>query len=1531
MHETVSSRAQFVSKALAMALATSAALAVASVAAADDPPDPATFSGMIRVSDQTTPPTGWYPGGDDFIPHPTVYVTLSDRERDYPLGYLLPVQGLDSFEAMISISDESVPVHLRPSAVTLVPGAKWSSDGTPAGYWVGSPYFTYTGSATCESGGVCSPIFDAELYSKWGNVEGTVFLVDGSPLPGPLSVGAAPAVPTDVPSNGAHLFLPRTASTGADGKFTFVSLYMGPEEPCPTCAWIAVDPQNNWGLRVLGDGGEHNGDPLIYSNKAGHFNWRIKLDKYHWRDVDVTSGTASSIQWWLTKDEYYEDARDQEENRPDECSAQADHPVSLITGNVLLDQTDVSLPGVLENLVFTRSYNSLTRLEGSFGKGWNHAFESRVEVLSPTLIRLWAGNGGPRYFSDPDGDGAFSVFATTSREKFTQTADGFRHALGDGTVDEYNTDGRLVGRTDRAGRRTVVTLDADGKAIAITSPEGRSLTLTYELGVVRSLNGPAGVIAEYRYEFHSGGHELIRVRYADGTGYRFTYNDARQLTTVSDLGGVVLDRHGYDGDRVVWSELSGGRERRSYEYGDGFTTVTDAAGAVSVFEWTKKPAGRFVTKVTGTSFCEAGFFCEAGSGTYTWERDDWGRITKRTGPDGQLTGKSTTYQYAGDDLVRVTDPEGRVTAYAGHDEYGRPGTVTETGWGTTTLTWLPEGIHTVRLPGGQTTEFTYENHALHTVRTGEGATYTLGRNAKGEVTSLVDPRSKTTTFTYDLMGRLATITRPGQLTTKFAQDARGRLLSRERPDGKRQMYQYDDSGRLTAVTDEAGQIWRYSYDGAGRLASGVDPLGNATQLRYDVMSRVTSVTDAKGQTTSFEYDDLGRLRHRTDPMSGVEDYDYYPSGRLKTRTDRAGVQATFTYDGVGRLLSASYSDGTPGLNIVYEDAARKMTLGNGTDTVTLTYDESGRLSSETSTFNGSSVTYTHNADHQPLTVSLDGDLVTEYTYESGLLDTLTFGKGVLQFDYDDLGRRTQLTYPNGIVTTYAYDPKLPLLESIRAVLGGSEVMRADYTHDSVGNRVTKTNLDWTEGYDYDVAGRLTASTRTGAAPRAWRFGYDAVGNRTSVVIDGIGRSLSFDRRNRLLSDGAAGIVHVAGTTSEPASVTVQGQTAQTLTANEFGLDTPIVPGESTITVAAQDASGNLRTSTYDIGTMPGEVTYAYDANGNVTTKTEGTTTWAYEWNARGQLTTVTKDGQDVARYRYDPLGRRVEKVAGGVTTRYVYAGTDVLRETQVGGGSILYAHGLGIDEPLAGNRGQDGVAYYHADGLGSIVATTDAAGNVTSRRQYDAWGNLEVGADQPGYAFTGREWDPEIGLYYYRARYYDPEIGRFISEDPIGFRGGADFYAYVGNSPVHRVDPSGLQWAPRKISPNFILVPPESFHYFKVTVALPIGPYGASAAGSFIVHEERVSLSIAPGVGAGFWGSFGGGKVCSADGSKMNRYEMEDTINGIAVTGSVVGITGPGINYSLPSGDYTKELNVGFGAFLGLSFTIQLPYHGGPR
>ncbi len=114
-----------------------------------------------------------------------------------------------------------------------------------------------------------------------------------------------------------------------------------------------------------------------------------------------------------------------------------------------------------------------------------------------------------------------------------------------------------------------------------------------------------------------------------------------------------------------------------------------------------------------------------------------------------------------------------------------------------------------------------------------------------------------------------------------------------------------------------------------------------------------------------------------------------------------------------------------------------------------------------------------------------------------------------------------------------------------------------------------------------------------------------------------------------------------------------------------------------------------------------------------------------------------KNGVEQARFAYDPNGRRVEKVAGGVTTSYLYDGAEVLREV-TSGAALKFVHGRGVDEPLAREDGSGTLTYFHADGLGSIVKRTSQVGAVVHEYRYDAWGNIETGASEPGYSFTGR-------------------------------------------------------------------------------------------------------------------------------------------------------------------------------------------------
>jgi len=200
---------------------------------------------------------------------------------------------------------------------------------------------------------------------------------------------------------------------------------------------------------------------------------------------------------------------------------------------------------------------------------------------------------------------------------------------------------------------------------------------------------------------------------------------------------------------------------------------------------------------------------------------------------------------------------------------------------------------------------------------------------------------------------------------------------------------------------------------------------------------------------------------------------------------------------------------------------------------------------------------------------------------------------------------------------------------------------------------------------------------------------------------------------------------------------------------------------------------------------------AIDPNGNLTAKVEDGHSWSYEWNAENQLKRVLKDSVEIARFAYDPLGRRVEKASAGASKTYTYAYEDIIREAQ-GGAFTRYIHGPGMDEPLASEGAAGELVLKHSDALGSEVRTTDAGGNLVASRSYGTFGQLQIGAGASGHAFTGREWDSETGFYYYRSRYYDPASGRFIAEDSIGLLGGVNLFAYVNDSPAGFRDPWGF-------------------------------------------------------------------------------------------------------------------------------------------
>src|SRR6266481_1700315 len=203
----------------------------------------------------------------------------------------------------------------------------------------------------------------------------------------------------------------------------------------------------------------------------------------------------------------------------------------------------------------------------------------------------------------------------------------------------------------------------------------------------------------------------------------------------------------------------------------------------------------------------------------------------------------------------------------------------------------------------------------------------------------------------------------------------------------------------------------------------------------------------------------------------------------------------------------------------------------------------------------------------------------------------------------------------------------------------------------------------------------------------------------------------------------------------------------------------------------------------------------YDNNGNTATKVDSTGTAQYFWDFENRMSSVTLPGSvGTVSFKYDPFGRRIYKSSSSGTSVYAYDGDNLIEETNSSGALVArYAQTENIDEPLAMLR-SSATSYYHADGLGSITSLSNGAGALAQTYGYDSFGKQtnSSGSLTNPFQYTARELDSETLLYYMRARYFDLGAGRFISEDPVQFDSGINFYEYVRNNPLIGVDPWGL-------------------------------------------------------------------------------------------------------------------------------------------
>ena len=698
------------------------------------------------------------------------------------------------------------------------------------------------------------------------------------------------------------------------------------------------------------------------------------------------------------------------------------------------------------------------------------------------------------------------------------------------------------------------------------------------------------------------------------------------------------------------------------------------------------------------------------------------------------------------------------------------------------------------------------NDNLTTYTDPEAKTWGYGYSdpSSHRMTSLTNPLSITTaTNVYDTQGRVMTQTVPRQGTPStvtynfyfsgyrnaeedplgnvitYFYDQKGREYAIEDALGNRTMKEFDGQNHVVQVTDSRQNVISFQYDGNHNLRFTTDPLQKTTENVYDLQFRLTDIIDPLTHTIHFDYDSEHHLIRTTDAEGNYSEASYYANGLKETSTDGRGVVTAWIYGNYGNPETVQ-TGSHPAITYAYDLIGRLTNLQDQIGSATsFTYDKRNLLTTKTDPLlRGSVLTYDNGG--RLLTATDRNSLTLTYSYTpTGKVDHITYpDQSTISFAYNQLdqltsvqnrwfqtsytsydaaGRLKSVTNPYNFVVAYDYDEVGNLTEI--TYTGNKKVI---YTYDEL-NRLKTVKIDWLAGqptatYYYDDAGRLTGLTNFNGTVTS--YGYDTANRLTSL-------------ENRK-SDT---------TVISTYEFTLDGNGGRTQVIQEE----PLSPGVSAPGATAYD----YNTAKNRLLTAGGD-SFTYDYEGQLASGRGVTYAFDYYYGMEHTLSTIGNSHE----FYYDAMGRRIEAVRSGATTRYVYdEGGNLILEAD-GDNSILryYVHGLGL---MAMVTPEDQVYCYHYDAIGSTVAMTDSSQTAINIYAYDPFGNIlgqEESIDQP-FKYVGQYGvmaEYNDNLYYMRARYYDPKVGRFILEDPIGFKGGnVNLSVYVGNNPVMLADPTG--------------------------------------------------------------------------------------------------------------------------------------------
>ncbi|WP_226662909.1 RHS repeat-associated core domain-containing protein [Microbulbifer aggregans] len=1007
------------------------------------------------------------------------------------------------------------------------------------------------------------------------------------------------------------------------------------------------------------------------------------------------------------------------------------------------------------------------------------------------------------------------------------------------TTYSVNADGHVNGYVteDSTGVSYSHSVDSDEVFKATQRDKSGVVTETWYnvmgMPLKQQVGGELQYEVEYTYSENKTAKDVAKqYRYAGTTQLVANANDApvRILSSVTtDARGLETKRY-YDTFRnVTRTENPDGtytttewntvltlplkeRDERGfiteYEYDSkgNLLTLTEAVGTADqrITRYTYDAYGQLKTQITGESTA-----ANTALATTSWEYDDYGNVTKVTSPEQEVTeyknydvngyahtvvdarqktwtrnfdtvgnllsdlnpySQGFKYEYdAAGDLVKVTDASGS-SLHITNNASGLPRTVTD--------------------DAGNLLKLDYDKgNRLATITDAEGSSIGLEYDSQNRLGAIVDGEQNRTKYTYQ-QNLLSKIEYP-TYAEELGYDKRDRIeQSKQKANNLEYLrkYGYDLTSNLNSDTDALENTEKYEYDKLSRLVAIVDPVnGEAkkTKFTYDARDNLLQVTDPEGRLTVYTYDKVDRLKTETKhDFIGTNKqrvYNYDANGNLVEVINPQQEKRSYSYDDANRLSKlevfaqkdnaqpvkvVDYSYNSKGQYTGYTQQPGADTANATADIVhhgeTYTYDALNRLESVQVDYYGEGDKAAEIAFSKGYSYSYYGNgLKKTYTNPEGITYTYYYnknnqlaavhvpGEGQLAWtNFNWLAPQT-LLLPGGNKITLTYDDFLRVKERILEDSAGNDKATALYEYDLESNIKGINTEHGAYAFGYDDLYRLTvADYPLELSANDEQFEYDGVGNRT-------------DRAER--ADSATG---------------TGGEAA--------GADFNLSPTQSTY--------NNQNQLTASTGDDP--ASFQYNDNGHTAQKVQGGVTWDYHYNHEERLIAVDKNTQTVGQYQYNPYGQRIRKQTDS-ETYFLYNEEGMAAEYDASGNLIKEYHfkpGMPwMTEPLFQRVASGELYYYQNDHLGTPQRMVDKSGAVVWEARYEAFGNAEVLIETVGNTlrFPGQYFDEESGLYQNYFREYDHGIGRYIQNDPVGFLGGINYFAYTYNSPTVLIDPTG--------------------------------------------------------------------------------------------------------------------------------------------